>query len=200
MIFLKEPIAGQVKTRLGQEIGMDKACDVYIEFIKQISTTLVFGEHSTHVYYTGHTSAPILRELFHNSVEFHIQCEGDLGQRMHQAFTECFDKGFEKVVVIGGDSPDIPPQFISDTFGYLSDNDVVIGPALDGGYYLLGLKKPDEFLFENMEWSTADVFGITLGRIMVQKLKYHLLPPWLDVDTPEDYRMYLEKLTHHDLT
>ena len=115
------------------------------------------------------------------------QVEGSLGQRMSFAFKMAFDLGFSKVVAIGCDTPYISPEILSQAFQQLNDNDVIIGPACDGGYYLLGIKCFCPDVFENIDWGSSFVLSQTFERIAQRALKMRLLTVLSDIDRLEDF-------------
>jgi uncharacterized protein len=125
------------------------------------------------------------------------QEEGDLGARMRQAFAACFAAGDEHVVLIGSDLPSLPSEHIVDAAAALvSPADVVLGPAADGGYYLVGVSRTRadaalEALFSAVPWGSADVLALTLARLREAGLRVELVAPWFDVDTPEDLERVL---------
>ena len=121
------------------------------------------------------------------------QCNGNLGEKMSQAFQEVFDLGFKKVVIIGSDCPEISKSLIEDAFKKLSSCSVVLGPANDGGYYLLGMKTWHESLFDLTEWSTNRVLEETLRIAKKKSLSHYLLKELIDIDTIDDLRNYKSK-------
>jgi rSAM/selenodomain-associated transferase 1 len=119
------------------------------------------------------------------------QPEGDLGLRMHGALSEVLSRGFRKAAVVGVDIPGLDAQVVLRAFGLLGDSDVVFGPAEDGGYYLVGIKKPAPGLFEGIEWSSEDTLGESLGRASSMGLRVALAESLGDIDTVEDLREYI---------
>jgi uncharacterized protein len=114
---------------------------------------------------------------------------------MKNAFKHSFDKGFERTVIIGTDSPTLPLSYIQKAFDVLKEIPVTIGPTFDGGYYLIGLSEQNDKIFDDIEWSTSSVFSQTLARIKATNKRLYVLPPWYDVDTPDS----LEFLRSHIL-
>ena len=112
---------------------------------------------------------------------------------MRNAFNQSFAEGAKRVVIIGTDSPTLPTSYIQKAFDVLKKIPIVIGPTFDGGYYLLGLSKQNDDIFDDVEWSTSRVFEQTLTRIKSMNMQVYVLPPWYDVDTSED----LEFLKSH---
>jgi rSAM/selenodomain-associated transferase 1 len=122
--------------------------------------------------------------------------KGDnLGQRMKRSFIDAFANNFEQAIIIGSDSPDLPLDYINEAFSSLKTHDVVIGPCLDGGYYLIGFAQ-NNFLpraFEGIQWSTETVFSETMNVLSDEGLKIHILPKWSDVDTLSDLKTLFKR-------
>lgn len=133
-------------------------------------------------------ACPDVRASVGPEVDVLAQRSGDLGMRLAGAFEDLFRLGAEAVVIVGSDLPDLPPSIVRRAIGALErpGDRVVIGPALDGGYYLVGLKAPHRSLFAGIDWSTPAVLGQTLDRARTLGLQVELLPPWADVDDPSD--------------
>jgi len=196
MIFLKEPVAGQVKTRLAKSLDSEKACNIYRGFLQMIVEKLITGNWQTQVFYASQGEPKELKRIFPSSIEF-IEQQGDnLGERMQKGFETNFKRGATKVTIIGGDSPDMPLDFIQQSFHSLSTQDLTLGPTPDGGYYLMGLKKNSPFLFEEIEWSTPAVLPSTLKIAHAHHLKILQLPQWNDVDDIEDYQDFIKSNPH----
>lgn len=119
----------------------------------------------------------------------HVQSHGDLGKRMAEAFSVTLAEQ-EKAIIIGSDCPEITTEIIEDAYDRLDLADVVIGPTLDGGYYLLGMKAEHRFLFENMAWSTETVFTDTKDKIISANLLYSVMPTLSDLDNIDDLRKF----------
>jgi hypothetical protein len=117
------------------------------------------------------------------------QSEGDLGRRMAVFFSDCFRAGADQVVVMGADSPTVPLDYIERAFQLLRDVDVVVGPAMDGGYYLVGCAREMPAILDHISWSTSSALDATVKAIRRVKCRFALLPPWYDVDTLDDWRM-----------
>jgi rSAM/selenodomain-associated transferase 1 len=128
----------------------------------------------------------MLEQLVGSDFDYVPQSDGDLGDRMLAAFEWSFDRANTKVIIIGADSPGLPAEWIEEAFAGLDEKDVVLGPTLDGGYYLIGLKSLQPALFIEVAWSTDSVFATTLDRVIELGLSLHLLAPLSDLDYPED--------------
>ncbi len=184
MIFVKKPEAGKVKTRLAATIGNEKALQVYMQLLERTrEVTRPMLCHKT-VYYTPE----IVEKDFFDASHYQkaSQSNGDLGQRMQKAFETAFADGYEKVCIIGSDCYELDTNILKEAFAQLDEKDVVIGPATDGGYYLLGMKKMHFQLFQNKQWSTASVFSYTLDDVKKDDLSFFLLPELTDVDEEEN--------------
>jgi len=182
IIFTRKPELGKVKTRLAQGIGKEKALEIYNILLKRTAVTTQKADAEKQVWYTNSIQN---NDYWDDSIfRKYKQAEGDLGSKMKYAFNYNFQRGFEKVVIIGTDLYDIDDRLISEAFNQLKDKDVVIGPAKDGGYYLLGMNHFIPEVFENINWSTSEVFQQTLDRI--SKKSVAILEEKNDIDFKED--------------
>jgi len=188
LLFVKAPIKGQVKSRLASALGQDIALDLYRTFVLDILAAIeTSGIHCTTCYYPPHNGETVSSWLGAHR-RYMPQDGNDLGERMEGAFRRAFSKGASRVVLIGSDLPDLPPELFKEAFASLLENGAVIGPARDGGYYLIGFRS-DAFLpavFHGIEWSAATVFARTMAIFERKGRQVHLLPPWQDVDTIDD--------------
>jgi len=187
---MKYPEQGQVKTRLAKELGEVVTVELYKNFILDLLSMLEkIGIHLWLCFYPKNSQGKLKRWLG-NRYYYMPQIGEDLGQRMKNSFIQAFERDYSQVIVIGSDIPDLPSDFIKEAFWYLKTNDVVIGPASDGGYYLIGFKN-DTFLlevFEGIRWSTDTVFEETMNILKKLQRKIHILPEWSDVDTLADLK------------
>lgn len=190
IVFTRNPELGKVKTRLAATIGDEATLAVYQKLLQHTETVLSTINCSIAVYYTN--------QISHNDIwnkpQYHkfLQEGEDLGQRMYKAFQEQFNLGFQKVVIVGSDLFDLKSHHITDAFKALEQNDAVIGPAKDGGYYLLGMKTLFPQVFRNKAWSSETVFENTLKDLQNHKIK--ILEILNDIDTFEDLKAHLELL------
>jgi len=181
IVFVKNIKLGKVKTRLAKTISNDAAFEVYKELVKIIKKTTENLPVTTHVYFSD--------EIVHNKWNGHyktVQTGNNLGERMQNAFQEGFDKGFEHIILVGSDIPDLTSEIIMDGFSALQNNDTVFGKALDGGYYLVGLSNMNAAIFENKPWSTPQLLDVTLQQLSKENKKVSLLQTLNDIDTYED--------------
>lgn len=185
IIFVKNPAPGKVKTRLAKEMGEAEAVSVYKALLAITHQATAPLNCAKKVYYQD----DIGKHDLWDEGDF-VKCRqsnGGLGEKMEAVFRENL-KQFSKTVIIGSDCPDIKPELLEEAFGQLEQHDAVIGPAEDGGYYLLGLKTFEPALFTNKSWSTDRVLEETLETLRERGYTYHLLPVLNDIDTPEDLR------------
>jgi len=184
MIFTRNPEAGKVKTRLAATIGIKDALIVYEQLVNQTKVVTEDLPLDKIVFYSEYIAD---RDIWSNEVYHKELQEGEeLGARMKNAFALAFERGYSSAVIIGTDCPQLNEHIIQDAFSKLNGVDVVVGPALDGGYYLLGLKENHPFLFENINWSTDKVLPETINRCSQAGLKFLLLQPLHDVDEQKD--------------
>jgi rSAM/selenodomain-associated transferase 1 len=195
-VFAKYWQAGEVKTRLAATIGPVAAAEVYREFIRH---TLI--RHSGSGDLRSVCVWPPQRLAEFQSVlpaasdwKIEPQCPGDLGQRMQDFFrrSQALDSG-RRTVLIGSDSPQLSPRLVEQAFQALATCDCVLGPALDGGYYLIGLSVPGDSVFEGISWSSERVLEQTIARLQEGGLTWHRLPPVNDVDDFEDLRQRFDE-------
>jgi len=189
IVFVKNLIAGNVKSRLALTIGYSNALEIYSDLVHKIHDTTVDLPFDKQVAY----SSSIERNDIWESDIFNktLQYGKDIGNRMLHAFINAFEAGYENVVLIGSDIINLRSGIIFDAFNRLRQSDLVLGPANDGGYYLIGLKQPVKQLFENKDWSTNKVFIQILKDCFDLDLNLRLVPELVDLDKIEDFQ-YLE--------
>lgn len=186
IIFIKNIEKGKVKTRLASTVGDDKALQIYQALLNHTREVATKVSATRHLFYSNRIEED---EWSKNDFEKYIQKGEDLGIRMANGFKKAFEKN-DKVVIIGSDCASLTPQIVNQAFEKLEENDFVIGPAQDGGYYLLGMNKFMPSVFENIEWSTESVFEKTIQNIEYLNKKYDLLPTLSDIDYEEDWLKY----------
>lgn len=184
IIFTRNPVKGKVKTRLAKDIGNDKAFEIYNLLLEQTYKITSGLEHTKYVYYSENIPE---KDLWNNG-DFHkkLQHGSDLGARMENAFRNGFSEGYGKIVIIGTDLYEIEAVDIEAAFRALDEKDYVIGPAKDGGYYLLGMKSLNSDIFRNINWSTSKVFSETLKNIEDKAIK--ILKTQNDIDVLDDIK------------
>jgi len=192
IIFVRNPELGKVKTRLAKGIGDVQALQVYNSLLKKTHQVIRdIDAHKFAFYADGINNHDLWEnDLFHKTQ----QIGNDLGERMYNAFTYLFNKGYSKVLIIGSDCPALETEIVEDAFLTLSTSEVVIGPTFDGGYYLLGLKKAISCFFENKKWSTETVYQDTMQNIAELNMSHVVLPQLSDIDTIEDWLPFKDVL------
>lgn len=183
IIFVKNPVEGKVKTRLAKTIGNEHAVNIYKKLLQHTHTVTIKLSCDKYVYYGDYINTDDIWNVGYNKC---LQAGGDLGSRMKQAFEEIFSKGYSKVLIIGSDCAQLEQAIIENAFNMLDDVDIVIGPSLDGGYYLLGMNKLHADLFKNIEWSTGDVYSATVKTAQKSRLSITTTKKLSDVDVIDD--------------
>jgi rSAM/selenodomain-associated transferase 1 len=196
IIFAKEPRPGHVKTRLIPRLSPEEAAQLYHSFLVDIleemgqvpnmRLALAFSPPEAQVFF---------RSLAPPDMELFPQEGRDLGERMTRACARGFAAGYSPVMLRGSDTPDLPAAVVSEAREVLAAGhfQVVLGPATDGGYYLVGLTEPQPSLFEGPIWSSSTVLSSTLTAARQQGLTVHLLPSWPDIDTSADLLAFLQR-------
>lgn len=188
LVFIKVPYPGQVKTRLGKFIGDAEAVQLYQYFVEDILTTVDALDIDSLIFFAPMDGLSVLQSWL-GTHRIYIPQQGEnLGDRMAHAFRTSFDLGYQQVSIVGSDSPDLPHDYLLEALAALQSDRVVIGPSTDGGYYTLGFT-PKTFcpeVFQDMPWSTSQVYPLTLETLKHNTRTVHILPTWSDIDTLED--------------
>lgn len=184
LLFVKNTELGKVKTRLAKTIGNEKALFIYKALLQHTRKTAVEVNAQRKVYYSTYIDSN--DEFESDFFEKRIQVQDDLGMKMYAAFKDSFGERADKVLLIGSDCYEINAKIIEDAFIALDKSDYVVGPAHDGGYYLIGMKTLNKSIFEDMVWSTSNVLLDTILEIKKQNKSYFLMPTLTDVDHEED--------------
>ena len=190
LVFQKNAILGKVKTRLASGMGEARALEIYKYLTHSTYSALEVVPASIWTYFSDfipETVNPPIAKSF-------VQEGHDLGERMANAFARSFESGMEKVVLIGTDCPTLQSQHLNQAFETLTHSDLVVGPATDGGYYLIGMKRRADYLFEGITWSTAEVLSQTLAVATAHGLLSTLLDELSDIDTQEDWERYRSQI------
>jgi uncharacterized protein len=197
ILFTRYPEPGKTKTRLIPTLGPDGAADLQRKMTEQIIRWARKLKKKTaislEIRYEG-GSRQLMQEWLGVDIPCRPQGDGDLGLRMNTAFLQAFQSGIKRAVLIGTDCPEINPGFIQTAFQALKENEIVLGPATDGGYYLIALKRTQPQLFQDIPWGTGEVLQKTLQASQVLHLKAFLLPRLTDIDRPEDLPVWEKTL------
>ena len=204
LVFIKASSKGTVKSRLAAAIGEEHTCRLYEGFVLDLLKTLEKaaddGNYALKVCFYPPESGKIIAAWLGSRYEYLPQQGKDLGERMSNAFREGFAAGHRQILLVGSDIPDLPAQIIHDGFASLKQNGAVIGPAHDGGYYLIGFRSdcflPD--IFTGIRWGTNEVFEKTMALFRLGSQDISILPAWRDIDTLEDLRDLQARHPHGD--
>jgi len=177
-VFAKAPVPGQVKTRLRPTLTAEQAARLAAAFVRDTLRKAARLGPPVTVYFAGDRA--LLDPLAPPLVRWADQGGGDLGARLARVPAPC--------LILGADSPHLPLSLLRAALAAVPDHDVVLGPAEDGGYFLLGLRAPQSALFDGIAWSTGEVLAQTLAKSAALGLSVHQTPPWYDLDTPADLR------------
>ena len=201
ILFARDPILGQVKTRLSSSFDDETILRLYTCFVEDSLGKIRQVDNAD--CFVGISPSNI--SGFFNGIEdsdtrLFIQQGKDLGDKMRQAFVDRFSDGYKKVVIIGSDSPSLPVSYINQALN--SDKDLMLGPSTDGGYYLIAMTGKVSEVFDGIAWGTEQVLDETLNRVKKAGVSLELLPVWYDVDFPEDLKFlktHLELITQSGL-
>ena len=185
IILTKNPVLGQAKTRLARSIGNENALDIFKILLQHtVNITSALEKVDKFVFYANEIPE---KDIWPNEFyQKNLQINGDIGQKMHHAFQEVFKQDYKEVILIGSDCLDLQTETIEHAFNHLKTNNTVIGPSLDGGYYLIGFKKDVANVFENKTWSTSSVYEDTINDFNTKKLSFKKLPYLSDIDEVEN--------------
>ncbi|GGD21042.1 TIGR04282 family arsenosugar biosynthesis glycosyltransferase [Hyunsoonleella pacifica] len=181
IVFVKNIKLGTVKTRLAKTIGNHAAFEVYKELVDITEKATSDIEVNKRIYFSD-----VIIDSKWKSFDKFVQEGEDLGIRMKNAFTKGFEDGYERIVLIGSDLPDINATHIKNGLKALNDSDVVFGPAVDGGYYLIGLSKLHNCVFDDKPWSQSNLLEDTIKELQSKSINYDILETLNDIDTFED--------------
>jgi len=190
VLLVKRPSAGRVKRRLAEGIGACHAAALYRTFVADILATFDGARVVPTVCYHPPGAAAFFRLWLGKGRRYLAQRGRDHPDRLRRAFEDLFARGSERVVIVASDNPDLPGGILRKAREALGKNEAVIGPTLDGGYYLIGFRA-EAFVpgaFFGIDWSTPRVFGQTIAKIRDAGRKVAVLPYWNDIDTVEDLR------------
>lgn len=191
IIFTRYPEIGKTKTRLIPAIGAEKATQLHQLMTEKTLNTVdklrAKLEINIDIYFNG-GNYNLMKNWLGNNYNYYPQQEGNLGEKMFSAFADNFQRGAKQVVIIGVDCPHLNSDILENAFLGLNNHDLVIGQALDGGYYLLGLNHIEKALFININWGTNKVFNQTMNMVKRLNLSNYKLPELRDIDRPEDLK------------
>ncbi|KYK23090.1 hypothetical protein AYK24_01360 [Thermoplasmatales archaeon SG8-52-4] len=195
LFFVKYPKLGEVKSRLSVDLDPSITVELYRLFVKDLLQMLNKTSYTIFICFYPSNSLKNFKQWLGNKYNYIPQEGKDLGQRMINCFNNIFAKQFDQVIVIGSDSPDLPKEILDKAFLKLKTHNAVIGPSLDGGYYLLGLNKTSFSIniFKDITWGSDKVFTETKKRFSEEKISNFILPIWGDIDTFNDLKNLYQK-------
>lgn len=189
MVFVRHPEPGRVKTRLARTYGDRFAAELYGCFVDDLLAELERGSCRPEILFTPAGKGREIRQRFGGRFAYTPQAGEGLGERMANAFRSCFARGFATALLIGSDFPDLTAEVVEGAFQALENaHDAVLGPACDGGYYLIGFRAAafEPAVFTEMPWGERTVCEETLNRLRARGYRIHLAQAWHDIDTEED--------------
>jgi rSAM/selenodomain-associated transferase 1 len=197
ILFVKEPVPGKVKTRLQSVCSAEEAARLYQAFIRDSAALLAASSAERKVIaYAPAGAEGALRDLIGaGPFDYVAQPQTDLGGRMDGLLRWSFSQGAQRTVVIGSDTPSLPPDYVDQGLALLTEKRLVLGPSTDGGYYLVGQREANSEIFLGVEWSSGRVLEQSVEKVGMGELG--LLPVWYDVDTPPEagfLKMHLEAM------
>ncbi len=198
LLFVKAPLPGQVKSRLAAVLGNAVVLELYRNFVLDLLQAVDHTGLPSVIFHHPPDAAGEIADWLGSERIYKGQQGKDVGERMEQAFRDTFSGGCSRVVLIGSDIPDLPCHVLAGAFDALERHDAVIGPAEDGGYYLIGFRR-ETFLpevFRGIPWSTNTVFQLTIGILERAGQTVHHLARWRDVDTTDDLRDLMRRNLH----
>ena len=194
VVFVRAPLLGQVKTRLASEIGPARALEIYRALTEHVLTVVRSTGAQVFVAHAPADAGAVMRAWLGDNVGYEPQADGDLGVRMADAFASRVADRADRVVIVGSDCPTITGETIATALAALDGADVVFGPALDGGYYLVAARALHSALFRDVPWSSPRTLEVSLTRAREAGLRVALLTPMRDIDTADDWRAQGERL------
>jgi hypothetical protein len=195
LFFVKYPLQGKIKTRLAAELGEEIIVELYKNFVLDTLSTIRRLNVPFRICFHPESAGDKMKGWLGEQYVYIAQEGSNLGQRMKNALAQTFEENFSRAILVGSDIPDLPADFLIQALQSLESNHAVIGPGSDGGYYLIGFSKA-HFLpeaFDDISWSTENVFQQTIDVLEEHSSNVHILPEWSDVDTPVDLRELINR-------
>jgi uncharacterized protein len=195
ILFVKYPKKGLVKLRLCKDLNENNVLDLYRCFVQDTLETIKKTDIPFFICFHPPEEKQKFLDWLGPTYEYLPQQGQDLGERMKNSFTTVFTKGYQKAILLGSDSPDIPPEYITNARKILQTKDIVLGPTVDGGYYLIGFQTATftPTVFDDIPWSTPQVLQKTLMKIRQENRSIGFLPVWSDIDTVSDLKTLMNR-------
>lgn len=200
IVMVKAPAAGRVKTRLTPALSGDDAASLAEAFAQDVVAAARQSGAAVMIAYTPDDGRPLLEAMLGDGLHWAPQQGRSLGERMAQAMADAQTLSFSPLLVVGTDSPTLPGDILTQAVNALGagETDIVLGPTEDGGYYLAGAQQPVPGLFDDVAWSTPLAFAHTAGNVARLNLRCLILPPWYDIDTPDDLARLRREIAAED--
>jgi len=196
IILARYPVLGKIKTRLASSLGKEFTLGFYKECLRHLFAQVVPNQNNFFTPFLFCSEKDELNRMIDwagSGFEYHYQEGSNLGERMSNAFNKIFTLGAKKVVIIGTDIPDISNNLITSSFELLDEKDFVVGPSVDGGYYLLGMKNLNCDLFTGISWSTEMVLNHTINRIDENNFSFAKLEQLHDIDDERSLKLWIKE-------
>jgi rSAM/selenodomain-associated transferase 1 len=195
LLFVKYPEKGKMKVRLSVDINEDIIQELYRYFVQDTLTIVKKIDSQLFICFFPVEAQKKFQKWLGSTLLFLSQNGVNLGERMKNSFTDVFTKGFRRAILIGSDSPNLPKRYIEQAFSILQTQDIVLGPTIDGGYYLIGFNTNTftPSVFEDISWGNQTVFQETMMKIKQAHRSFGLLPIWSDVDTIADLKHLIQQ-------
>lgn len=190
-LFAKWPEPGLVKSRLAKDTNENWACKVATAFLQDMISKCDSLPYNKILAYSPEKTEQQFSVFSHSHFSLHPQGTGSLGERLSAFVNHHWQMHGHPLVILGTDSPSMPIKFVHEAFELLESHDVVLGPATDGGYYLIGMSKSVPQLFKDIPWSTSAVLYKTIQIVSQKDFSLACLPPWYDVDTLDDWQLFV---------
>ncbi|MGL5258013.1 MAG: TIGR04282 family arsenosugar biosynthesis glycosyltransferase [Proteocatella sp.] len=200
ILFTRIPIPGKTKTRLEKVFSKEACARLHIEFLKDLNICIEKTNLDCFLFYTPEGDISSLYDIFKNEVSYRPQNGEELGERMYNSIKEVLSIGYESCVLIGSDIPQIKEEDLFEALKKLEASDVVFGPTIDYGYYLVGMKKPHKEVFRNQTYGYGSVLRNTIEAVKTSSLTYSLVKPYLDIDEPGDLLDYRKKVKLNEIS
>jgi len=204
VLMSRAPVAGKTKTRLESHLKAEECAELHQAFLKDINSKFLnlkkmYSRLDLYLSYTPAESSDLFAEIIDEQFTRIPQRGQDLGERMYNAAVDAYQKSKLPVIITGSDLPLLDIDIFKEALAGLKERDIVIGPSADGGYYLIGMKKAEKFLFDFESWGNASVLEETIREASRHNLKSHFLPEVSDVDTFKELLELRAKLINKDI-
>ena len=200
IIFTRVPIPGQTKTRLQSFLTKDQCAEIHKNFLKDIKHTCKKLKRDIFVFYTPADKDNVLKSIFGDKFKYKIQEGNDLGEKMYNAIEYVLGKKYNSCILIGTDIPFLKEEDLRKAFKVLREKDIVLGPTVDKGYYLVGMKRPIKTVFENVEYGHGNVLDNTITSIKSSNLTYGLTNKNVDIDEKEDLFYFYNEIKKENVS